>query len=271
MTWWDSTYLYKRDVTIAISRSHHNTDYGDETAFKAGHPVLIEIPYSDALDSGRIRSDFEDVEIIYMSDDATPTVIQLGRTVTVDTENDVLKVRFALYTDITDVSTKNYFVYYGNPDATQQASRPAISFDDWPLVVNHDSPYIAYSRPREHWVNGVSETTDARASLTFYGSDLRIIAHKGNSYGIMEVQIDEGPITEVDLYSLTEGESEVYVINDLDISTHKLRIRVSGRKNPVSLSTKVKVSRIEYIRLYNVDVSIETTASTIKWDKSVGG
>jgi hypothetical protein len=93
-----------------------------------------------------------------------------------------------------------------------------------------------------------SMTAGAIATVNFNGSGIEWIAYKAASRGIAEVSVDDVTQT-VDLYSpATQRRASVFKISGLAPGPHRLRIRVTGRKNPASSGTTVEVDAIRIER-----------------------
>lgn len=168
------------------------------------------------------------------------------------------------------VEDRSYFLYYGNPDLTEQESRPAASPPEWPITSSHDEGSITYTRPGEHWVAGEATTVHARANLRFFGSKVRIISKVKPQGGVMEVQLDGQDWQSVDLFSPVEQTEAVFVVEDLSHELHELRIRVSAEKNPLSRGDEVNVERVEYAIPIEVLDQGEEVADLV-WASFTGG
>jgi photosystem II stability/assembly factor-like uncharacterized protein len=78
----------------------------------------------------------------------------------------------------------------------------------------------------------------ARATLSFSGSSVALIATKGRGYGAVSVSLDGGPETRIDLRSArSRMQQVVYILNLPSSGAHKLLIRAHavGSRRPVDL------------------------------------
>jgi GH43 family beta-xylosidase len=94
----------------------------------------------------------------------------------------------------------------------------------------------------DHWT-GIG---GASATIRFTGTKVALLSVVDRGNGIAAISIDGGPEQRVDYYSsIRVGEQLTYVSPTLPPGPHTLRIRVTGEKNPASISTQVSVDRIE--------------------------
>jgi len=283
MAWWNESYFYRRHVSITappepVPSSHIVTCVLDR--------VL--------LDNNKVRSDFEDIEVIY--ENAEGDSLQLYRLV--DMEEDEIHVTFQVIEDLDadEAVTGRYKIYYGNPDLINTEQRlqpllpsetlfpdetlyPADAINPWPVGVGATDTsgeggygHLTYTRPGEHWQEGVSSTRYARASLLIYATAFRIVSTVNREQAIMEVQIDGGDWQDVDLYSEEEIEYQsVFEADGLDPDViHEVRIRVSGRSNIASLGDTINLRGIEYVKPVKANDAGEEV-NEVEWSSYVGG
>lgn len=259
--WLQDEYIYRRKIQLY-----------SEVDVPAGHPVRVQFKM-DLFESGKVRSDFEDMEIVYLTDDATPVNVVLYREVEQD-GNDIF-VTFNLYDDLVAKETidSRYYLYHGNLGLISPPSREGLYvIEEWPITTDYDDGLIAYTRPGEHWVDGKSSEPNSRATFLFYGTQLRILSDIGFYGAIMEVQIDNGDWEQVDLFSrIEETDQEVYRTEDLDNTVrHEIRVRVPGESNPSSLGDEVNIKSIEY-RKSVVTADLGEELNSLTWSSFVGG
>lgn len=233
--WWNHSYVYRRLLSLTVPR----------TGLPEGHVLSIYLPKS-IFTQGKIRSDFEDIEVLYMNSAIPEDWVVLGRSVTpeagfyrVDTE-----LSFNLLPD--SVNYGKLFVYYGNPNLLDQPIRPAYIYDSWPLIATPDSENIAYTRPGIDWVNGVSSTKDAKATFTFWGPQVRLYLVKGPDKGFVEIQLDEGDWVSYDTYNHISTSSLIYEVSGLGDGKHRIKVRVPGEKRGSSSDNKVEIDYFSY-------------------------
>ena len=233
--WWNHNYVYRRLLSLIIPR----------TGLPEGHVLSVYLPKS-IFTQGKVRSDFEDIEVLYMNSAIPEDWTVLGRSVTA--EAGFYRVDTELGFDLSPESV-NYgrlFVYYGNPNLLDQPVRPSYTYDQWPLTANPDSEYIAYTRPGIDWVDGVSSTKDAKATFSFWGPQARLYLVKGPNKGFVEVQLDEGDWLSYDTFNHTSTSSLVYEVSGLGDGKHQIKVRVSGEKRGSSSDNKVEIDYFSY-------------------------
>lgn len=233
--WWNHSYVYRRLLTLSVPR----------TGLPAGHVLTVYLPRS-VYSQGKVRQDFEDIEVLYMNSPIPEDWTVLGRLITseagfyrIDTE-----LSFALSAE--SVNYGRLFVYYGNPNLYNQPVRPFYSYDSWPLTANYNSEFIAYTKPGIDWIDGVSETKNAKATFSFWGSQARLYMVTGPDKGIAEVQLDEGDWVPYDTYDSVTGSSLVYEVTGLESGKHQIKVRVSGAKRASSSSSKIELDYFSY-------------------------
>lgn len=257
--WFQNDYVYRRNIELT-----------SPVSVSAGHPVSVVLPQV-LEDNGKVREDYEDIEVVFETDDATPQVILLDRDV--ESTEDGIKVTFNLHEDIdADTDVGNYYVYHGNLALTNKPSRPTDSFAEWPITILSDTGEVSYTRPGEHWVDGKSNTLNARATFLFYGRKIRVISDLKPVGAIMEVQVDNGDWTSVNLFSrVLEEDQPVFSTEDLDPELrHEIRIRVSGEVDPSSLGDEVNIKSIEYEKSV-ITTDLGEELRSLAWSSFVGG
>ena len=92
----------------------------------------------------------------------------------------------------------------------------------------------------------VAETAGAKATLKFRGTSVNWISYRGPDTGIARVQVDGGPVTEVDTYAPKFKVQEVvFTKTGLADANHTLTIEVTGRKNDASTAAKIFVDAFD--------------------------
>jgi hypothetical protein len=92
----------------------------------------------------------------------------------------------------------------------------------------------------------VTETAGEKATLKFRGTSVAWSGYRGPDGGIALVQLDGGPVTEVDTYSPTQKFQEVlFTATGLADANHTLTIEVTGRKNDASTAAKIVVDAFD--------------------------
>lgn len=255
MAWWHNDYLYRRKISIQAPPED----------VPSGHPVTVVVGKVISTNS-KVREDLQDLEVVYNDID------KLYREV-VTLESGDFEISFNLQEDIAASATSlgKYYVYYGNPDLANAEALLTGSITQWPVSLLHSDDKIAYTRPGEHWEEGISVEEGARITFRIWGTRFRLISEVGPDKAIMEVQIDGGDWEDVDLFSPTAAEEAVYEKDGLSTAfEHEIRIRVSGRRNESSLGDEVNLKRVEYYKaIVNTDQGEEVT--TLPWASITGG
>lgn len=258
--WWNHNYVYRRLLSLSVSR----------TGIPSGHILTVYLPRS-IFTQGKVREDFEDVEVLYMDSAIPEEWTVLGRSVT--SEAGFYRVDTELAFDL-DPETINYgklFVYYGNPNLVDQPVRPSYAYDQWPLTANPDSEFVSYTKPGIDWIDGKSSTKDAKATFSFWGPQVRVYLVKGPDKGIVEIQLDDGNWIAYDTYANTVSSSLIYEVSDLASSKHQVKIRASGTKRGSSSSVEVEIDHFSY-RNHSTYTDIkEEQDESLLWAGSVLG
>lgn len=234
MAWWNPSYPLRRKLTIeAISED-----------LPMGQEVVFELPIDEFVAQDKVRSDFEDIEVVHVDELDNYTV--LGRMVTPTT------VSFALLEDIPlgETVEDTYRIYYGNQDLSEAPFRPPYAPDLWPTTAPYWSPSVSYTRPGEHWYEGVSSTRGAKSTFKFSGTAVRYVATKGPDAGIVDVYLDSVFEGKVDLFSPVEVTESVYESAILTSGPHKLQLLVTGDKTEGSGSNTVNITEFNFIPQY---------------------
>lgn len=259
-TWLDTSFPYRRALLIVAPLG----------GLPANHPVTATVALDKTVVRGKMRTNLSDVVIAYATEDTPREWIVLPAHVTSDGTNII--VNFPLAADLPDgvVTTTNYYIYYGNRTDQVFAATPASYVpSDWPVLVAYSDPGVSYTRPGEHWRTGISNVKHAKATLRFDGIKVRMIANTGPSYGIAEVQVDDNPWVDADLYSVGDQQAVEVFSMDLEAGRHVIRVRVSGRKNPSSTGTTVNIVRFEHKKA-GIAIDIHEEIIELMWTSTLG-
>lgn len=257
MTWFQTEYLYRRKISLSSK-----VDVAAGLPARAYLPIVVDT-------NGKVRSDLEDIEVVYVDPQGDNQLIARSVEKTVDN----IIVSFLLQEDLEsdDVLTDRYYVYYGNPDLKNQPSRPTATIPDWPSTTPHDGGLISYTRPGEHWKDGVSSTAGSRMSLLLYTTKFRLKSEKGNNKGRFKIRVDFEDWEEIDLFSDATSQEYVWSIEGLSAEeVHELKVTVLPDSNPSSLGSEVNVISVDYESpAVGTDLGEEIT--TLSWSVSSGG
>lgn len=249
------------------------------------HPVVFSLDHSKTKDLGKVRSDLGDIEVLYYG---TSGWTVLGRGATPNSA-DFSSVTFNTYAAFPSGTTSvdQYYVYYGNRYLAATPSRPA--YDDnseWPIEVDYNEPGITYTNPGIHWIDGVARVKGAKATFIFNGDQVRWIAATGNSFGKAGVQLDNGLLTEVDLFTRVVSDGAIvylstysstydkptlvaFTATDLAEGEHSLTVTVKGKRNPSAFSATIQVLRFDYRKNVIVVDLGEEIDPTFTWGSTV--
>lgn len=259
--WWDDTFPYRRPITIAAP----------PTGIEEGHPVRV-ILTSNLVTKGKVQDDLSDIQVAQITSYAPERWRVLSRKVESTPSGIVVtfNTKAAILPD--QVSEREYFIHYGcKLSASLPYTRTYVE-EPYPIVVNYDDSGISYTRPDNHWKDGVSGISQAKATFVFYGDQVRLYSDKGPNYGIAEIQLDDEDWTMVDLYTSAETPSQVVLQRtDLDNTKHVLRIRVSGEKNSSSTLNTINIQELRYRKYVIVTDSPEEMDGRLMWTSVFGG
>jgi hypothetical protein len=105
--------------------------------------------------------------------------------------------------------------------------------------------------------------TGSTYSISFVGTSLRLYAAVASHHGFGAVSIDGGPESDVDFYSATRLEQAlVYATPTLSNTTHTVKIRVTGRKNPASTDFVVTADRADIVGTFVAPTPTPTPVAT---------
>ncbi|HJS83611.1 MAG TPA: hypothetical protein VJ742_12330 [Nitrososphaera sp.] len=256
LRWWHFKYIFRRLIKITAPT----------TGLPSGHPFKVFIPVANTLSQGKIRSDFNDVEVVKF-DSVTNTWTAIASKVTRVGSN--LMVEAKTTTNIIGTDS-NYYVYYGNFNLVDPPSTPSFVEEPWPVKLLNTNLLIGLTRPEQFWKLGISTRRGSRATLEFVGESVRILGDKGPDKAIAEVQIDNGPWIEVDLFAVEEESNVEVYETDLNPGLHRIRYRVAGRRNPASLGDIVKLGSIEYRKPVSIQLQVEETVPNFNWTVTDG-
>lgn len=262
--WWNHLYPYRRRLKITASPA----------GLDAGHPIVVSLNSDDIIGQDKVLEDFDDMEVLYLVSAVPEHWKALSRQVT--EVGDELIVKFNLVSALTanQELDSTYYIYYGNKSLKNKPLTRTYTVNEYPLTVNWDDAGITYTRAGQWWNDNVSEVRHAKASFSFYGDQIKVYADKDPSYGIAEIQIDDGAWEQVDLYAnAADAVANVEVYNETGLSDgrHTIRVRVSGNKNPSASSTQINLTKITYRKTLTVVDVREETDGTMLWGSVFGG
>lgn len=274
VTWISDKYVYRRGIELTSLNSD----------IQPLQPATIAIP-SSVSDAKKVRVDFGDLEIVYNNQALYRDVIVYSG---------AIYITFQIQSEIlANTLDANYFLYMGNPDLatplTRNSQQPASYYPDvfsadssltldevplwayWPNRILYDSTLISYTRPGEHWIEGYTQVSQARASTKLIADRMRLICEVGPNQGIIQVRTNTDQWHEIDLYADTVSVKPVFEVKDLPSNKlNELTIIATGRSRYPSQEFNANVQMIDY----SYDFYVEDAGEEVRplsWSSYVGG
>lgn len=117
-----------------------------------------------------------------------------------------------------------------------------------------------------------SNVSGSTVTVPFTGTKVELYTAKAAHHGIVAVSIDNGPETNVDLYSAArQNYVMVYGSAALTSGNHTIRLRVTGAKNAAATGT---YAVIDYLKVYTAATTVAVTGVTVSPSSlslSIGG
>lgn len=244
MTWWNNKYILRRKIVIEA--------YSGDLVID--QDIKIPLDLQQFINMNKTLLSYEDIEVLFQPDEnlatppATPTYIVLSRDVEIDS------ITFPLVDAIQkdEISSGEYWIYYGNAALENKPTRPSFVNNLWPIVVPYSDNRIAYTRPSEHWIDGRSSTQNAKATFNFTGFDFRLISQFGPDQGILNIVIDDIFIQTIDLFAPINITQTAYTAQNLTDGLHKVQVFVVHERSPQSSGYEINIARFEYAESYKI-------------------
>lgn len=256
MSWWNTSYLFRRRIQTTTLDS-----------VPAAHPVSINL--STQLSSmGKVRNDYADIVAVYYDGTNSyplPTMASLN--------SGNIQVDFDLYAALpsNQTNTGQYYVYYGNQFLSNVPTLASYTSNPWPLSVSANELGITYTSPGEDWENGVTTKHNARAAFAFSGVGAELVADIGPNYGIVNIQLDNGPWKETTLFSPRAQTNQViYSVTSLAPMDHIIRVVNLKKKTPGSSGTKVNIVQFNYMKYVGTQ-DLGEDIVPLDWSAAIGG
>ncbi len=133
--WWDKNFQYRKQITVTA---------GTE-ALTTSHTLDLAQDLGALITAGKIQSDYDDVRLVFWNGSAFVPV-----------EIDIVSAtvqRFKVQSSIsTSASDTNYYLYYGNPDATMRPTRLANVYPYYTSFNSKDqSTYGSWTESTSSW------------------------------------------------------------------------------------------------------------------------
>lgn len=260
--WWNKAYTYRRILQVQPN----------DEGFEVDHPLHIVLA-KDTVRQGKVNPDGSDIEVLRLVLDVPETWTVVPKMIE-DSDTEFV-ITWPNQVEIPPNTTVRgtYYVYYGNTTLVgAPTDTPEYIPLEWPVSMSYNSSRITYTRPGEHWVDGIGLEDGAKATLQFYGSNVRLMSDIGPSWGISEIQIDEGDWIQADLFSPTISEyEEVFSTYGLSMGYHTIRIKRSGFKAASATDYNINIKSIDYTRHNGVANIDEEADETLMWGSAIGG
>ncbi len=305
--WWNDNYIIRRPLRV-IPSSRGDEVWGvvslSAVDFEEVEGPLLDVSsyntetkqfeeelyyinnaenFTYGTNKNKYRSDHRDLVVAYYNADAaTPGWEVLNTHVTTDVSfNDIRlserNIIFKLKDDHRERGIDdNYYLYMSNPkliDAAIVAPDSELHYASNLTEAVPGSKYITMTRPQQHWVDGYSDTVNAKLFFDIHtNNDFTVTFRKGPNRGIVEYYYQPPSLVEIikdffvppsalpnsyaktrlDLYSASEGDL-VETISNQNLEERTLIINVTGDKNPASSGIGVELNKITYNQLLLVD------------------
>jgi len=94
-----------------------------------------------------------------------------------------------------------------------------------------------------------SDEASAKANIYFVGTGIVLIGPKDQNMGLAKIFINDKLVATIDQYSRNKvAITEIFSIQDLSLSPHKLTVEVSGSKNLLSKGNLVSIDAVDVFR-----------------------
>lgn len=245
--WYNSSYGFRRRLLIIPPATQ---------PIEGGFPITIVVQNEEWQALNKIRIDDQDIQVVYIDPDIAATPIQVAiphKLVYPTNEEKDVYVVFNAEEPIMDAMmatpsiNMDYYMYYGNPALLNHQFLSYTESDYVIMLTPDDYNFsLTFSRPTEHWIDGISSKVNARFALSFFGINARLKMKKGPDRGIMELKLDDEAPIYIDTFASVESEEIVYTTDALDPGEHVIRCRVTGDKNAASQSYALEFISFEY-------------------------
>jgi hypothetical protein len=110
-----------------------------------------------------------------------------------------------------------------------------------------------------HGTNSWDNTPNDYVAVIFIGTQIRFYGARDRNHGIGAVSIDGGKETLIDFYSAKRVDNQpMWTSEQLPLSKHIFKLRVTGKKNPHSSDTWVVADRVD------IDTGVPPTPTSVK-------
>lgn len=124
--WWNSDWPYRKEVTVDASAAAANIAGSADNV-----PVLVRLSLANFQYFNNLKPDGSDLRVV-ADDDSTPLKFHIER---FDSQAQIALI-WVLLPKLTGAGKTNFYLYYGNANASS-ASDPAGSYDDHQVLVYH--------------------------------------------------------------------------------------------------------------------------------------
>ena len=248
--WWNKYYTFRKKITI----------HPENEVIPLGHSIQFSLSKTETSNQSKTLQDFSDVIVVYQKNQEFYPVMT-----NVAEDEDYIHVSFLPVVSI-DAENSDYFLYYGN--LKQQSLFQRVSFLDLecPIVADYNNRFIAYLKPGDVWVDGMSNEIGSYFTITAPIKACKVQFQASSQSGIIKVDVDSQDIVSYDLFSVQEKTIEVISLSDLTPEQdaqgnlnyyHRVNVTISEQKNPASFGNVVEVKQIAYRLGFEIVLSEE--------------
>lgn len=258
--WWDYDYPFRRRLQYQAPPNGIEKD----------HPAYLTLP-RDIIKQQKALPDLSNLFMLYLESELPQVWVTLPSYIT--TTDTSIDVSFSLAKDMaaSEISIGRYFLYYGDKSGIINVDTLEDPLDEWFHTLYPDSLDVDYTRPGVDWDDGKAHNVGAKMTVTVYGDRIRLWSLTGPDKGIAEVQINDRPWQQIDLYAPVAAEAAVMTVRELLPTGNILRFRATGQNNPASLGNEVNFTKVDYGK-YSTFTDIKEEADESKnWGSTLGG
>jgi hypothetical protein len=198
------------------------------------------------------------------------------------------------YIHATPIGSNYGYIKYPQSTITSVESSPGYSiwYSATPSTINLYQTEISktstgyyklgYFNDGVDWLNLKSTKPGAKIVGTFNGPRLRIHGLRGPDCGKIKIRITTKQVVtsdveaivldwfEIDCFSLTEKETIIFEKTNLEYLEYNIEIETLEEKNILSTSSSVKVTKISFLRNFNLSLDNQIINPDLSF-KSIGG
>ena len=182
-SWWNSLYNYRVPINI--------TNFNKK--IPKGYSVNLSVNTAELISAGKLRADGNDLRILWYNL-TSKTWLELNRVNETKFNTPNTQIWFKIQQQIdSDTYDINYFIYYGNPDASNPPTNKSKVYDFYDDFTQNNGPAIGWNQGVTWWVinneyRDNSTSTDIRSILNSYtveNASIEVrIKNDGTDFGV---------------------------------------------------------------------------------------